>query len=195
MAALRELRRFTPEEYLAVEERAETRSEYLDGQIFMMADGSPRHSQVANNVATSLTVALRATPCRVFNSDLRVLVQHSGFYTYPDVSVICGKTEFAPSHTDTVINPIVIVQVLSASTRDHDMGYKFELYRGLPSLQHYLLIEADKAYVHYFRKVEAGQWLMIEVIDTSGAIELTGLGIPLPLADIYDKVDFAEAGG
>ncbi len=190
MAALRQLRTFTPEEYLTVEAQADYKSEYYHGQIYAMAGGTIRHSQIAINVIIGLSNALADKPCQVFNSDLRLNVQPNGLYTYPDVIVICGKVELLPGRQDTVTNPILIVEVLSESTRDYDMTFKFELYRALPTLAHYVLVDSDKAFVRYFRKLGDGQWLMQEWTHLTDVIDLSPLEVQLTLSQFYRSVEF-----
>ncbi len=189
MAALRQLRTFTPAEYLMIEDRADYKSEYYQGQIYAMAGGTVRHSQISSNIITLLSNALSNKPCRVFNSDLRLNVQDNGLYTYPDVMVICGKVELLSDRQDTVTNPVLIVEVLSESTRDYDMTFKFELYRSLPSLEHYLLVDSDKVLVRYFRRVGDGQWLMHELIGMDDVLDVVHLDMQLTLAQIYHAVE------
>ena len=189
MVALRQLRHFTPAEYLAIEDGAISKSEYYQGQIYAMAGGTVRYSQIASNTIATLSTSLAGKPCAVFNSDLRLHMHQNGLYTYPDVMVICGKVELLPGRQDTVTNPILIVEVLSESTRDYDMTIKFELYRGLPSLTHYLLIDSDKALLRYFRRLDNGQWLTQETQRLQDQIDLVGLDLQLPLAQLYRNVD------
>ena len=190
MAALRQLRTFTPEEYLAIEDGADYKSEYYQGQIFAMAGGTVRHSQISSNIITALSNALSDKPCRVFNSDLRLNVQQNGLYTYPDMMVICGKVELLSGRQDTVTNPVLIVEVLSESTRDYDMTFKFELYRSLPSLEHYLLVDSDKTFVRYFRRIGEGQWLMQELTSMDAELDIVHLDMQLTLAQIYRAIGF-----
>lgn len=172
-----------------IEDRADYKSEYYQGQIYAMAGGTVRHSQISSNIITLLSNALSNKPCRVFNSDLRLNVQDNGLYTYPDVMVICGKVELLPDRQDTVTNPVLIVEVLSESTRDYDMTFKFELYRSLPSLEHYLLVDSDKVLVRYFRRVGDGQWLMHELIGMDDVLDVVHLDMQLTLAQIYHAVE------
>ena len=130
---------FTPEEYLALEEEAEYRSEYYQGEIFAMTGGSANHNTIAVNLCRSLDEAFDDKPCQVFINDMRLLVQDNGLYTYPDLMVVCGNIKFVAGRDDTVTNPIVVVEVLSKSTGSYDRGPKFELYRALHTLQDYVL--------------------------------------------------------
>src|SRR5438128_137657 len=132
-----------PEEYLARERQAETKSEYYEGEIFAMAGGSEEHSLIATNVLIELGLQLRDRPCKIYNNDLRVQVDEEGPYTYPDVSVVCGEAKFVDAEVDTLLNPTVIVEVLSHTTEAWDRGGKFERYQQMPSLKAYVLIAQD----------------------------------------------------
>ena len=140
----------TPEEYLARERRAETKSEYLRGEVFAMAGASRAHNLIASNAAGELRQQLRDRPCEVYPSDMRVKVSPSGLYTYPDVTVVCGEPQFEDAEVDTLLNPKVLVEVLSPSTADYDRGGKFTHYRRLPSLQEYVLISQDRPLVEHY---------------------------------------------
>lgn len=177
---------------MVIEDGAISKSEYYQGQIYAIAGGTVRHSQIASNTIATLSPGLAGKPCTVFNSDLRLHVHQNGLYTYPDVMVICAKVELLPGRQDTVTNPLLIVEVLSESTRDYDMTIKFELYRGLPSLVHYLLIDSDKVLLRYFRRLDNGQWLMQEAQRTQDSIDLVGLDIQLAVAQLYRNINFQE---
>src|SRR5262245_12190039 len=123
----------TPEKYLEIERRAEFKSEYYNGDMFGMSGASPRHAWIVPNIVAELRQQLKGRPCRVASNDLRLRVLPSGLYTYPDVMVVCGEPRFADDQKDTLLNPVVIVEVLSESTRDYDRGQKFQFYRGLAS--------------------------------------------------------------
>ncbi|MCS6848603.1 MAG: Uma2 family endonuclease [Anaerolineae bacterium] len=182
---------FTPEEYLAQEEVAQVKSEFFRGEIFAMAGGTPDHNTISANAIAALSRALYAYPCRVFTSDQRIYIEKNGLYTYPDVVVVCGRLQFAPKRKDTITNPVLIVEVLSDATRDYDRGAKFELYRDLPTLQHYLLIDSDAVRVEYYRR-QNGDWLFNAYarLDDAIAIPLEAGTIELRVRDLYDKVEF-----
>lgn len=184
----------TPEEYLARERKADTRSEYLNGQIFAMAGGTPEHALLALNLAAELRQALKESPCRVYSSDLRLGVATSGLYTYPDVTVVCGDLVFADDRKDTVTNPVLLAEVLSDSTKDYDRGEKFQHYRTLASLQEYLTVAQDTVHVEQYTRQPTGQWLLTECNDPSLALQLSSLGIEIKVADIYAKVKFGTPG-
>lgn len=182
---------FTPEEYLAQEEVAQTKSEFFRGEIFAMAGGTPQHNAIAANAVAELRQALRRFPCQTFGSDQRILVQENGLYTYPDVVVVCGRLQFAPNRKDTITNPVLIVEVLSDATRDYDRGARFELYRDIPTLRHYLLIDSSAVHVEYYRR-QNGDWLFNAYtrLDDVLAIPLEAGTIELHVRDLYDKVEF-----
>lgn len=181
---------WTVEEYLAFERSSEERHEFIDGDIYMMSGASENHNLVALNTATSLNIQLRKRPCKVYMSDMRVGVP-KGNYLYPDVVVVCGTPMFADKNVDTLLNPTLIIEVLSESTERYDRGRKFADYRTLPSLQEYILIAQDEAYVErYVRQDDA--WLLREVRGLEATLELNAIGCTLALAEVYDKVTFAE---
>lgn len=182
--------RYTEEEYLAREREAETKSEYFQGEIFAMAGGSPTHSIIANNVGASLTVALRKKPCVVFQSDMRVKILSLRKYCYPDVSVVCGAPEYERNaFGESLLNPTLIVEALSSSTKDYDRGTKFLHYRSLPSLQEYLLVDTEQIGVELFTKQSSGKWLLSEYRSLTESVILESVACALSLADIYDKTD------
>jgi Uma2 family endonuclease len=181
----------TPEEYLAIERKAETKHEFYRGEMFAMVGGSRPHNQITVNIAASLWQRLRDGDCILYSSDQRVKVSAAGLYTYPDVTVQCSHPEFEDEQEDTLLNPLVLFEVLSPSTADYDRGGKFALYRQLPSLQQYVLVSQDRALVeHYVR--EADHWLFSELTGQEAVLPLPSLQCDLPLAEIYLKVQFKE---
>jgi Uma2 family endonuclease len=179
---------YTPEEYLALEELADTKSEYYKGQIFAMSGGSINHNRIGSNVNALLNVGLENTPCEAFNSDLRIYIKAHDLFTYPDVSVLCGEPAFYNNRTDSITNPVVIVEVLSPSTKDYDRGQKFEFYRSLPSLQDYVVIHQDQILIEYHHKVGIGRWLLIEFTDLDETLIIQAIDFALPLRRIYARV-------
>jgi Uma2 family endonuclease len=182
---------FTPEEYLTIEEKADHKSEYFQGEIFALAGGSSNHNLITGNTHTELNIALKGKACRVYVNDMRLLVKRNGLYTYPDVMVVCGKVEFVPNRNDTLTNPIVIVEVLSPATHSYDRVKKFSLYKQLDSLREYILVDSEQVHVtRLYRVQDSGQW-MIEMEDARAAIlRLESIGCEIPLARLYDKVEF-----
>ncbi len=180
---------YSPEEYLALERSAEYKSQYFAGEIFAMAGGSPRHNLISANVIRELGTQLKKRPCKVYPSDQRIKVATTKLYTYPDVVVVCGKEQY--DDDDNLINPTLIVEVLSESTEAHDRGKKFEQYRRISSLKEFLLIAQDRCQVEQYFKQENGIWgLLSETSELQSAIKLPSLDCELAVAEIYDKVEF-----
>jgi Uma2 family endonuclease len=180
---------YTPEEYLALERQAEYKSEYFDGEIFAMTGASRRHNLVAANVLASLHGQLRKRPCEIYPSDMRVKVGPTGLYIYPDVVIVCGEPIFDDKQKDTLLNPTVLVEVLSKSTASYDRGEKFEHYRKLDSLTEYLVIAQNKYHVEHYTRQPDNRWLLSETDDIQKTIHLSSIECDLALADIYDKVE------
>ncbi len=180
----------TEHEYLECERKAAFKSEYYQGEIHAMAGGSSKHSAVGTNVMIALGNKLRGR-CRVFNSDMRVCVRRNTLYTYPDISVVCGgKPEFYEG--DCLLNPTLIVEVLSPSTERYDRSTKMHLYGDIPSLQEYVLVAPDNHQVDIFRKSAAGRWEYFPMDDGQTAVELVSVGCTLTLEEIYENTDFDE---
>lgn len=184
-------KKYTPEEYLALEVKAAHKSEFYDGEIFAMAGGSESHTLISGNIHAELRGRLRQRPCRAYNSEMKILVKANGLYTYPDASVVCGKPDFPEGRTDMITNPVLIVEVLSDSTEEYDRSGKFRLYRTLGSLREYLLIEQNAASLQYYRKLEDGKWLIEEVAGMDAVLKLAHLEVEIPLSEIYDRVEFS----
>lgn len=180
----------TPEDYLALERKAQTKSEYYDGQVYALAGASPSHTLIAANVTALLVVALRNRPCTVHVADQRVKVTAAGLYTYPDVVVVCGVAEFEDDRRDTLLNPSVLVEILSPSTEGYDRGRKFEFYRGLESLTDYILVAQDHSLVEHFARLPDGTWLLSAYSDPNDVARIESIGCDLPLADVFAKVEF-----
>lgn len=183
---------YTPEQYLEMEQDADYKSEYLSGQIFAMAGGSPEHSAIGNNIGREMGNLLKRGPCQVFNSDLRVTVMQSGLMTHPDVTVICGEQHRHPLDKNSIINPTVLFEVLSPTTEAYDRGAKWALYRGLDSLQEYFLVSQDKALVEQYIRQDDGSWKFTAAEGLEASLWLPTLGCTLPLAEVYDRVAFAD---
>ena len=183
---------YTAAEYLALERRATYKSEYVGGHIIAMSGASRRHNLIAANISRELSSQLRGRPCESYISDMRVRVSETGLYTYPDVVAVCGDIRFADEQTDTLLNPTVIVEVLSASTEAYDRGDKFAHYRRLASLHDYVLVSQDAVRVeHYVRQGE--KWVLSEASLLTDTVSLASIQCTLVLEDIYDKVRFDTA--
>jgi len=183
----------SPAEYLEQERRAERKSEYFQGEVFAMAGASRWHGLIVTNLASQLWQQLKGKPGEVYMGDLRLRVTPAGLYTYPDVMVVCGDVQFADDQKDTVLNPVVLIEVLSESTRDYDRGRKFEHYRTLPPLREYLTIAQDKPHIEHWMRQEEDRGIFAEFHHLSQTIRLASIDCVLPLAEIYDKVDWAGA--
>ncbi len=181
----------TAQEYLERERAAEHRSEYWAGEMFAMAGASEAHNRIVTNVSGELRAQLKSRPCKTYSSDMRVKVEATGLYTYPDVVVVCGVARFEDDYRDTLLSPTVIVEVLSPSTEAYDRGEKFAHYRRIPSLTDYLLAAQDKVRVEHFVRQPDGQWLLSEVSDLHGSLAIASVDCTLQIAEVYDKVDFA----
>lgn len=180
----------TPQEYLARERRAETKSEYLRGEVFAMSGASREHNLIAGNVNRALGEQLRDRQCEVYPGDMRVKVSPTGLYTYPDVTIACGEPEFEDAEVDTLLNPKVLVEVLSPSTADYDRGGKFTHYRRLPSLREYVLISQDRPLVEHYVRQAQDEWLLTEQSSLQDTLLLPSIECRLPLSEIYLKVRF-----
>jgi Uma2 family endonuclease len=181
--------RLTPEEYLTIERKAECKSEYHAGQMFAMSGASEAHNLIAGNVFAAFHAQLRNRPCKVYPSDMRVKIGFTGLYTYPDVTVVCGEVHFDDEQRDTLLNPTVIIEVLSPSTEGYDRGAKCGHYRKLESLQEYVLIAQDKHHVEHYVRQPDDQWLLSETGNLQDTINLPSINCDLALEDVYEKVE------
>jgi Uma2 family endonuclease len=174
-----------------MERASDIKHEFYQGEIFAMAGASREHDRIAGNTFASLHAQLRKRPCDIYSSDVRVRVNAAGLYTYPDISIVCGEAQFTTDKPDTLLNPTLIVEVLSPSTEGYDRGKKFQLYRALTSLQEYVLISQDQARIErYMRQSSDHPWLFTDHAGLDAALELPSIGCRLALADVYEKVTF-----
>jgi Uma2 family endonuclease len=179
---------WTEESYLAFERASDIRHEYVHGEVYAMAGASVKHNFITQNIASSLHSQLRGKPCAATTSDMRVKTP-TRMYSYPDVVIICGKPELDDSqYVDTLLNPTLIVEVLSPSTEAFDRGKKFTHYQSMPSLQEYLLVAQDEARVEHLRRQADGKWLLESYIHLTDSLLLPSIDCTLALADVYDKV-------
>jgi Uma2 family endonuclease len=184
-------KKFTVQEYLAMEEVAPSKSEYYRGEIFALSGGSLDHSVIQGNLTRELGVLLAATPCRVLTSEIRIQVPTADLYTYPDAAVVCGKVQFPNRRNDTILNPLLIVEVLSPTARDYDRGAKFEMYKAIASLQEYVLVDAEKEHVEcYHRRDE--EWVVNTYDGLEASCHLESVDSDVPLAKIYEKVTWLD---
>lgn len=186
-------RLYTPEEYLDFERASEGKHEYLDGRVFAMSGITPNHDRIAGEITASLRVQLRGRPCESFTGEMRLKVSATGLYTYPDASALCGTPEFAwHQGVAMLLNPSLLVEVLSPSTEAYDRGAKFAHYRGLPSLREHLLVAQD--YVHAERYVPSpapdAAWVRADFDGPDAVVQLPSVGVRLRLGDLYERVEF-----
>ncbi len=181
------------EGYLASERESLEKHEYFNGEIFAMAGTSEEHANISSNINASLNFQLKKRPCKSYQSDLRVHIPATGLYTYPDILVVCGKPELLEdAFLDTLLNPVLIVEVLSPSTADYDKGTKFDHYRTIESLREYVLVWQDKKRVARYTKQENGSWILRDFIGEDAEVKLSSIDCQLAMEDIYDKVDFEQ---
>lgn len=193
MTALPSKKYVSPEEYLEFERAALDKHEYLNGEIFAMSGAKLGHVRICRNISTSLTNQLKNRSCEAFQSDLRVHIPTTGLYTYPDVIVVCGEPQLVPDgYLDTLLNPAVIVEVLSPSTADYDRGAKFDHYKTVESLKEYVLVWQEKKRVARFTRRDDGSWNLKDFIGEDVEIDLASVDCSLSMEDIYDKVDLKE---
>lgn len=183
-------RKFTPDEYLALERAAETRSEYHDGEIFAMAGASRRHNQITRNLGGLLFNGLRGTTCEHYISDMRLKVEETGLYTYPDLAIACEPQRFEDEDKDTLLNPRLIIEVLSRSAENDERGTRFENYRRIGSLKECVFIAQQSPHVEHHVIKADGYWTMTETRNLGDAMELKSVAVTLALKDIYEGVEF-----
>jgi Uma2 family endonuclease len=187
---------YTAEQYLSLERSADHKSELVNGRIYSMSGASRRHNLIVLNIGSELRAQLRGRDCEAYVNDMRVKVRRTTMYTYPDVVALCDRPELEDGHGDTLLNPSVIIEVLSDSTEKYDRGEKFAHYRKLESLREYILVSQDKIRVEQY--VRHGEhWVLSEISDPGDALRLESLGCEVALRDIYDRVEFSigEARG
>jgi len=182
----------TPEEYLALERQAEYKSEYHAGEVFAMTGASRRHSLLALSIGGKLYAKLLGRPCEVYSGDMRVHVPATGLYTYPDVVAVCGEPQFEDEFVDTLLNPVLLVEILSKSTARYDRTSKFSDYRSIPSFAEYLLVAQDEYRVEQNAKQSDGRWLLTDFRSLEDVIELDSIQCSLSLKEIYDKVSLTR---
>lgn len=183
-------RKLTGEEYLAIERRNEYKSEYVNGEMFAMAGASKKHNLITVNVSSELRSQLKGRPCNVYATDMRVRTRQTQ-YVYPDVIVVCDQEQFDDSQQDTLLNPMVIIEVLSPSTEIYDRGAKFGYYRNIETLLEYVLISQDMPMIErYLRQPDSPFWLFSAANSLQDVVELTSINCRLALAEVYDKVEF-----
>ncbi len=181
-------RHFTSQDYLDWERRQETRNEYVNGEIHAMAGASRNHNLICVNLTVSLSTQLRGKPCEVYANDMRVKVDETGMYTYPDIVAVCDEPAFEDTQTDTLLNPLLIIEVLSDSTERYDRGAKFLHYRNLPSLQDYLLVAQHECRVEHYARQTDHRWSLTDYQNLDETIVIESIACELRLRDLYARV-------
>ena len=183
---------YTPEEYLELEEAADYKSEYRDGEIVPMAGGTTNHNKIALNFAANLKFSLRGQSYDIYIGDVRLWIPRYRQYTYPDVMVIQGEPLYTGTGTTTVMNPLLIVEVLSKSTKNYDQGDKFLYYRSIPEFKEYILIDQTRYHVMQHTKTLDGKWLLTEHESEKAVLELNSIEFQISFSDIYERINFEE---
>lgn len=181
---------WTESEYLAYERESDTRHEFIDGHVLAMSGASREHNLITSSAHFSLYGQLRGKGCELYQGDMRVHVSSTRTYTYPDLVVVCGKPEFIDEDVDTLLNPTLIIEVLSPSTESYDRGKKFQNLWQVASLREYVLIAADQPRIESFTRQSAGKWLLTAAVGLEQTITLTSIGCALSLAEVYEQVTF-----
>ena len=192
MASATRIPRHTPEQYLALERKAELKSEFYNGFMTRMEGKNREHNLIAGNLGGELMTQLESRPCETYINDMRVLVGRSGLYTYPDVIVICDKPQFLDNESDTLLNPTVIVEVHSPTTESYDRGKKFSHYRRLESLKEYVLIAQNEMLVECYSR-QGDVWQLSDWTSMDDTLSLVSIDCRVPLREIYARIDFPDA--
>ncbi len=184
--------KLTPEDYLEFERKSEIKHEYFDGEIFAMSGAKRNHNKITTNLSGLVWQHLKGKNCESYANDMRVFVPETGLYTYPDLVVVCGEPQFQDDVFDTLLNSVLLIEVLSDSTESYDRGKKFQHYRSIESLQEYILVAQDEARIEKYIKTGDGFWLLSEAIGIDSEIEFSSIECRIRLAEVYDKIDFSD---
>jgi Uma2 family endonuclease len=177
----------TQEEYLSIERKSECRSEFIRGEVVAMTGASRRHNLIVANIIGELRQQLKNRPCEIYANDMRVKIPAANVYTYPDAVVVCGEPQFEDTSVDTLLNPTLIVEVLSESTESYDRGRKSAFYRRIQSLSEYLLVAQDEYRIEQYVKQADGRWLISDIRSLAASTELSSIQCVLMLKEVYDK--------
>ena len=180
-----ELKYITAADYLLEERLAFEKHEYFQGEIFAMSGASISHNKIFSNTFGDISFKLKGKKCEPFGSDLRIHIPKNSLFTYPDISIICGEIETTDDKFDTITNPSVIIEILSPSTRDYDIGKKFYLYRDIESLKEYILIDSEKIVVEKYIRNNDNSWLLTEYKSIENSFSIETVGLEMKLSDIY----------
>jgi len=190
MTLAQETRYYSPQEYLELEVNSEIRHEYINGLIIPMTGGTPNHNQLALNFSGTLNYLLKRQPYQVFVTDQRLWIPTRKIHTYPDIMVVKIPLEYEQGRKDTLVNPVMIAEVLSKSTKSYDRDEKFAAYRTIPSLQEYILIDQYTMHVEQYFKTDNNKWIFSEFTDADVSLNLASISCQIMLSDIYDKVNY-----
>ena len=193
MIAQSETKIYTPEEYLELEIVCETRNEYRNGEIIPMTGVTPDHNEISGNLNASLKLALKGQPYRIFIADQRLWIPTINIYTYPDIMVLQKPIELQIGRKDTVINPVLIAEILSKSTQNYDRSEKFATYRTIPTFKEYLLVDQYRIHVEHYVKTGVNQWTFSEYDDPNITLSLNTLELQILIADLYENIDFINS--
>jgi Uma2 family endonuclease len=182
--------RLTPEEYLRLERLAERKSEFFDGEVIPIPGVSRYHNRINRDLVVELTNQLDGHECEVFFCEMRVKISATGSYAYPDLAVVCGEPVFEDARTDTLLNPRVLIEILSESTETHDRGRKLRHYRTIKTLQEYLLISQSECRIERYSRLPSGDWVYSDTTDLQGTVDLQAIHCSLPVARVYRSVTF-----
>lgn len=180
-------KRLTVEEYLQFERESDAKHEYFRGEVYATAGAGVRHNQIFSNFFIALGIQLKGKPCQPYGSDLRIHIPQNTLFTYPDISVFCGDFVHLDEPADSTIGPTVLIEILSPSTRNYDRGSKFKLYRDIPTLKDYILVDSDMIGVEAFRINGSGHWELEEYTQSAEMLKISSLDISISLAEIYNK--------
>ena len=183
---------WTEDGYLAFERSSDVRHEFHNGRLYAMTGASRRHNVIASNINGVLFNHLAEGPCEHYHSDMRVHIPATGLYTYPDLSVVCGDVRLLDDEFDTLLNPAIIFEVLSATTEQYDRGEKFQNYRALESLREYVLVAQNQPRIEHYLRQAGGKWALTDAVGLNATVELPSIELTLSLADVYRKVSFDE---
>ncbi len=187
------LKYFTSEEYLALEETAEYKSEYYQGKIFAIAESSINQDRIVRNLALQISGSLVDKKYKVFANDLRLWVENGALFTHPDVLVVCGRPKAYKNRRDTVVNPLLIVEVTPASAQNYGRGQKFRFYRSIPTLREYLWVDQYKIHIEQFSLDQQNRWTLTDHYGDEAVLHCTSIDFKIPLRDIYHTVEFENA--
>ena len=184
--------KFTIQEYLEMERPSITKNEYYKGEIFAVAGVGARHNIIFSNLFGEIAYRLKGNPCAPYGSDMRIHIPENTLFTYPDISIVCGDIIPSPEDKDTTIRPAVLIEILSPSTRNYDRGDKFKLYRDIPTLKEYILIDSEAIGIEVFRINSYGHWVLEEYKSPADSLAIKTVRLSIPVQDIYNKTKLYE---